>query len=437
MQTKKPVIKISNLSKKFCPSLKRSLWYGVKDLFSELSFSCRSNLKLRKGEFWALKDINFELYPGETLGLIGFNGAGKSTLLKIINGILKPDEGTVSVSGKVGALIQLGIGFNPILSGRENVYVSASILGLKKKEIDKIYDEILEFADIGDFINSPVRNYSSGMKVRLGFAIASMINPEILLIDEILAVGDSSFRKRCLDRLVRYKEAGGTIIFVSHNSIAVEAICDKVLLLSKGTMEILGETSKVVKIYEAQALKLTQTMDQRLLARHNLFPGNKIVIRSVEFFDMNGNKKDHFEFGESFEVKCLFEQNRIKDFPFFVLSIKSEKISNANISTVAMSWDVFENRAFPETGVVSCKIENLMLSPGVYKIDIGVIANPSLSLGEKWHLPPEEFSSFIIVPGILKSRLPGIPSTHLISKMPPVVLDHKWYLDGKIIESIN
>ena len=138
MQTKKPVIKISNLSKKFCPSLKRSLWYGVKDLFSELSFSCRSNLKLRKGEFWALKDINFELYPGETLGLIGFNGAGKSTLLKIINGILKPDEGTVSVSGKVGALIQLGIGFNPILSGRENVYVSASILGLKKKEIDKI-----------------------------------------------------------------------------------------------------------------------------------------------------------------------------------------------------------------------------------------------------------------------------------------------------------
>ena len=198
------VMSIDDLSKKFCKDLKSSLWYGLKDLTSELLFFNRHTEQLRDNEFWALKGVSFELLKGETLGLIGSNGAGKSTVLKIINGILKPDLGKIKIDGRVGALIELGAGFNPILTGKENIYVNAAILGISKKEIDNRIDDIIDFAELGDFINSPVQTYSSGMKVRLGFSIAANLNPDILLIDEVLAVGDSSFRERCYNKLLEY-----------------------------------------------------------------------------------------------------------------------------------------------------------------------------------------------------------------------------------------
>src|SRR5690554_5072510 len=189
IDSKEVLVKVEGLSKKFCKDLKTSLWYGVKDLVSGVRGSDTERL-LRPKEFWAVKDISFELRRGECLGLIGHNGAGKSTLLKILNGLINPDAGKVTIKGRVGALIELGAGFNPILSGREDIYNNGAILGFTKKEIDDKLDAIIDFAEIREFIDMPVQNYSSGMKVRLGFAVAAQMEPDVLIIDEVLAVGD-------------------------------------------------------------------------------------------------------------------------------------------------------------------------------------------------------------------------------------------------------
>lgn len=242
-------IKVENLSKKFCRGLKQSLWYGMQDLGSELLGRPHGgDGELRNDEFWAIKDVNFELKRGECLGLIGANGAGKSSLLKMLNGLLKPDNGRITIHGRVGALIELGSGFNPVLSGRENVYVNGSVLGFTKQEIDWKFNDIAEFADIGEFIDAPVQSYSSGMKVRLGFAVASQMEPDILLIDEVLAVGDVGFRSRCFNAINKIQK-NAAIIFVSHAMPQVARICTEVMLLNKG--EVIYQGQDVPKGIEA------------------------------------------------------------------------------------------------------------------------------------------------------------------------------------------
>ena len=195
------LIKVEGLSKKFCRSLKKSMWYGMRDIGSELLGRRHgTDGVLRQDEFWAVKDVNFELKRGECLGLIGHNGAGKTTLLRMLNGLIKPDQGRIEMHGKVGALIALGAGFNPVLTGRENIYVNAAVLGMNKRYVDSKIDEIIDFAEIREFINSPVQTYSSGMNVRLGFAVAAiLIEPDILFLDEVLAVGDIGFAIKCLE----------------------------------------------------------------------------------------------------------------------------------------------------------------------------------------------------------------------------------------------
>ena len=232
------LIKVNGLSKKFCRSIKRSLWYGTKDMLNAFSSSV-SEKTLRQDEFWALKDISFEVKRGECLGLIGHNGAGKSTLLKLLNGLIRPDAGSVEMCGRVGALIELGAGFSPLLSGRENVYINGSILGLSRDEIDEKYDEIVEFAELEEFMDTPIQNYSSGMKVRLGFAIAAQVNPDILLIDEVLAVGDMGFTLKCfnqMDKLLR----NTAIILVSHSIPQVARMATNLCVLERGKSMFFG-----------------------------------------------------------------------------------------------------------------------------------------------------------------------------------------------------
>jgi lipopolysaccharide transport system ATP-binding protein len=271
------LVKVEGVSKKFCRSLKRSLWYGICDIASELNplrgnelqaergselrvDGCKLEVPylqqptfnsgeagrlqpatanpqlsppLRPGEFWAVNDVSFELRRGECLGLIGHNGAGKTTLLKMLNGLIKPDRGRIEMNGRVGALIALGAGFNPILTGRENIYINGSVLGLSKKEIDEKIEEIIDFAEIGEFIDMPVQNYSSGMSVRLGFSIASSLSPEVLILDEVLAVGDIGFVIKCLNR-VRKMTANAAVILVSHQMQNVSSFCSRVILMGHG-----------------------------------------------------------------------------------------------------------------------------------------------------------------------------------------------------------
>ncbi|MGK7933891.1 MAG: ABC transporter ATP-binding protein [Microcystaceae cyanobacterium] len=249
-QTNDVVLSVKGISKKFCRSLKRSLWYGVQDLAGELFGSDRERDALRKDEFWALKDISFELRRGECLGLIGRNGAGKTTLLKVLNQLILPDEGEIEIRGKIGGLIALGAGFDPILTGRENIYINGSVLGLSRKEIEAKFDEIVAFSELEDFIDSPVKGYSSGMQVRLGFAVAAvLIKPDILLLDEVLAVGDMGFTLKCfgkIDQLI----PNCAVVFISHNMPQVSRISTDLILLEKGQPIYQGKNvSEGIDIY--------------------------------------------------------------------------------------------------------------------------------------------------------------------------------------------
>ena len=236
-----PLIKVEGVSKKFCLSLKKSLWYGLKDMGNELIGRRHGGHGgLRSKEFWAVHDVSFELKRGECLGLIGRNGAGKTTLLKMLNGLIKPDAGRIEMRGRVGALIALGAGFNPVLTGRENIYINASVLGLSRCEIDAKIDEIIDFAEIGDFIDTPVQNYSSGMSVRLGFAVASSLEPDILLVDEVLAVGDLGFKYKCFRKISSLMERAA-VIFVSHDMGSIASTSTKAMLMNRGQVTAFGD----------------------------------------------------------------------------------------------------------------------------------------------------------------------------------------------------
>ena len=235
------LVRVNHVGKKYCRDLKRSLWYGVQDLTSEfLGRKGGNNETLREKEFWAVKDISFELKRGECLGLIGRNGAGKSTLLKMLNGLIKPDRGRIEMYGRVGALIELGSGFNPILTGRENIYNNASVLGITKKEVDRVLDEIIEFSEIEKFIDTPVQYYSSGMKVRLGFSVAVHMKPDVLILDEVLAVGDSGFKIKSFNKINEIMR-NSAVIFVSHSMPHIANITNKVLLMENGVVDYYGE----------------------------------------------------------------------------------------------------------------------------------------------------------------------------------------------------
>lgn len=245
------VIKVDEVSKKYCRSLKHTMLYGATDLArSFLGFNQQTE-RLRNGEFWALSEVNFEIKRGETVGLIGPNGSGKSTLLKMLNGIMMPDKGRIEINGRVGALIEVGAGFHPMLTGRENVYINGAILGMSKKEIDRKFEEIVDFAGIDDFIDSPVKHYSSGMYVRLGFAIAAHAEPDILLVDEVLAVGDIRFQQKCFRKINEFRGKGKTILLITHDTSAVKSLCDRVVWINEGKILRTGSPNEVVRDYSS------------------------------------------------------------------------------------------------------------------------------------------------------------------------------------------
>ena len=249
------LINCENASKKFCRELKRAMFYGAQDATRRvLGLSTPTHL-LRKGEFWALDNISFELKRGECLGVIGSNGAGKSTLLKLLNGIIGPDKGRISIRGRVGALIQVGAGFHPNLTGRENIYINGQILGMDKGYIDKRFDEIVDFADIGDFLDTPVKFYSSGMFVRLGFAVAVHMEPDILLLDEVLSVGDANFQAKCFHRIGKNIDRSA-VILISHWAYHIKKYCEKVFLLEKGKIVESGTADYVLQTYQIKNEKV-------------------------------------------------------------------------------------------------------------------------------------------------------------------------------------
>ena len=253
----KPSVIIEGVSKKFGLQLRTALKYGLIDSFRSMCGRGKDQ-SLREGEFWALQDVNATLEPGDALGIMGVNGSGKTTLLRILNGTYSPDVGKVTLRGRIGALIAAGAGFSPMLSGRENVFINGALLGMTTKEIRAKFDEIVAFAELDQFIDMPVRNYSSGMSVRLGFAIAVLGQPDILLVDEVLAVGDIAFQKKCYERIFTLRDEGVTILLVSHAPGSIWAVCNKGLLLHKGVSTGVRDVETICKLYEVYNSYSTQ-----------------------------------------------------------------------------------------------------------------------------------------------------------------------------------
>lgn len=299
-----PMIIFDNVSKKFSKryvsdSLRDGVVAPFKWLFSRISSNPAEPSQPTKrvkldAEFWALNGVSFEVKPGEPLGIIGPNGSGKSTVLKLLSRILRPDGGRIMVKGRVGALIELAAGFHPDLTGRENVFLNASILGMNRNEIAKKYDEIVDFAELHEFMDTPVKWYSSGMHARLGFATAAYTDPSVLLIDEVLSVGDIGFQQKCENKIRSIKEKGLTIVFVSHNMSAISAVCDKVLVLAKGKVQFLGSPQEAVNIY-TDMLRYGHDVSEK-----------GITLIEAAISDISGTRKSVFEPGEQCRVLLRF-----------------------------------------------------------------------------------------------------------------------------------
>jgi lipopolysaccharide transport system ATP-binding protein len=367
------VIEVNNISKKFCHNLRRSMFYGTVDVARSMCGISYDRGKLRKAEFWALQDISFDLKRGETLGIIGQNGSGKSTLLRLLNGIFPPDVGKITVRGMMSALIAIGAGFHPHMTGRENIYLNAAILGMTAEEIRSRFDEIVDFAEIGDFIDAPVSTYSSGMYVRLGFAIAVHSYPDILLVDEILSVGDLTFQNKCLRKIFSIKEQGTSIIFVSHAIDSVRIVCDRILLLDHGKVLHLGDKDDgIMKYYSlVRGIKL-QSLDQENKADGALTVlADFIDFAGVGIIGRDNNITKRLRYGEDIDVFFEFFAKRDIDYPCIAVGIKDDRAFNIvyafnlNYKSVSIPPLKKGNRY-----KLSVKFKNPNIKPGVYGFNL-------------------------------------------------------------------
>jgi lipopolysaccharide transport system ATP-binding protein len=382
---KEVIVSVEDISKTFCRDLKKSLWYGVRDIVAEALCSKKARTELRQQEFWAVKDASFELHRGETLGLIGPNGAGKTTLLKMINGLLKPDNGKITVRGRVGALIQLGAGFHPLLTGRENIYISGAILGMSKREIDGKLNDIIEFSGIEEFIDAPVRNYSSGMFVRLGFSVAVHVDPDLLLIDEVLAVGDAEFRSRSMERMWKLVSSGKTaILFVSHNMIAVDGICDRVILLERGVAKAGSKAELIAQYYGDDVSMRFQNADpafrEKMIAHSQVIKARQsgeIEIASVQLTDGEGRVKNLYHPGDTLKIRVEFQAKRRLE-----KVISSVSLSDAAGLVLCVERSNFHGIPYftiDGCGVLEIEFRPLQLKTGKYLLHLA-FQDPSLNI---------------------------------------------------------
>lgn len=350
------LVKVEHVSKKFCKDLKRSLWYGLKDLTGEIIGNSRNHKQLRMDEFWAVEDVSFELNRGECVGLIGHNGAGKSTLLKMLNGLIKPDRGKITIKGRVGALIELGAGFNPILTGRENVYINGQILGFSKKGIDQKFDAIVDFAEIEDFIDTPVQNYSSGMKVRLGFAVAAQMEPDVLLIDEVLAVGDIEFRNKCLN-FISSIMLRSVIILVSHSMPSIIRYCNRGILMDNGNINYNGNVEESINTYyESFSITLN----------NKIFENQKTKLINIKVGEVD-IRKESFKINFSDKIEFDLHLNVDVSHKFLIVRIN---IINEEQIIVGCLQNTKDIRI--QEGIVNIKIKTpeIKLKKGIYRLSL-------------------------------------------------------------------
>lgn len=425
-----PIIEVRGLGKKYNIAHQRGGYVALRDVLTTIAKSPFKFLKQKakqvvgidtKEEFWALRNVDFAVTRGEVVGIVGHNGAGKSTLLKILTGITPPTEGEVVMRGRIVSLLEVGTGFHPELTGRENIFLNGAILGMTKKEIARKFDEIVSFAGVERFLDTPVKYYSSGMYVRLAFSVAAHMEPDILLVDEVLAVGDAEFQKKCLGKMEEVtKESGRTILFVSHNMSAIQSLCNRTILLDRGAIKEDGETKRVIETY-LKSSPLLQSSNA-LRNRKDRKGKGDVIITSFSI-EEDGKKVDSVESGKRYTFCIGYEAKNGK--PIKNLDVALSFLTEGT-EGLAFAWTKYTKESFktaPAHGTVRCAIDQkLPFNDGLYIIAVALTVN-------------EERQDQLNNLGTLEVRGGDFYGTGARYKHSPLLLEQKWSVEETPIEN--
>ena len=375
-------------------------------------------------DFWALRDVSLQIPTGSTYGLVGTNGSGKSTLLKCIAKILRPDEGSVQTVGKVAALLELGSGFHPELSGRENVFLNGSILGLSKKALESKFDEIVDFAGLERFIDTPVKNYSSGMYVRLGFSVAINVDPDVLLVDEVLAVGDASFQRRCLEKFAEFRRAGKTVVIVSHDAGAMRNMCDEVAWLDQGVLLQTGKPVEVLGEYEDEAHEdRVETTDGS-----TRWGSGEATIEKMELVGSDGTARNRFRSGEQVTVRMHYRFDEPIPKPVFGYAIES--LDGVYLWAHHSRHGQYVPDQLVGRGSVDLVLPRLALQPGTFDLTASIVDHQLAHQFDFWkhclrfdvdHGDLVESGGYVSLNGQWGNLRPALGDVTLVSEDPSAV----------------
>jgi lipopolysaccharide transport system ATP-binding protein len=383
-----PIIKVRDLGKRYRLG-KKTAYLTIRERLSKVAgaplragramLNARiKDIGINASHFWALRDLSFDVNRGEVLGIIGRNGAGKSTLLKILSRITEPTEGRVELHGRVGSLLEIGTGFHPELSGRQNLYLSGTILGMRRAEITRKFEEIVDFAGVEKFIDTPVKHYSSGMYVRLAFAVAAYLETEILLVDEVLAVGDTSFQKKCLGKMSDVTREGRTILFVSHNMTAIESLCRSAMLIDEGAIRFHGNTAEALTRYASSALRGSGIVN--LETHPGRKPGSHPTMKAARMSSNSRHPSGQIVMSSDLSVRVEFSgDNPIQP----ALGVTVRTAQGVPVFSVSDRWvRSLSDRPPTKEACVECTIQAPPLLPGTYSVDLylGDFGDPSWDL---------------------------------------------------------
>jgi lipopolysaccharide transport system ATP-binding protein len=418
-----PAITVENLSKRYTIGNRRpdgdALRHAIEGAIRSPLAWLRSERqrKLKQVEFWALQDVSFQIERGEVVGIIGSNGAGKSTLLKILSRITPPTLGRIRINGRSSSLIEVGTGFHQELTGRENIFLNGAILGMSRVEIIRRFDEIVEFSGVEEFLDTPVKRYSSGMYVRLAFAVAAHLEPEILIVDEVLAVGDTAFRKKCLGKMESFAERGRTVLFVSHNLEAVRTLCPRCIWMKDGRLHQDGPTDEIVTEYFIST--------EGSPSHSN--PDYGLTIRKVSLKNIRREECDRFQPGEDLTVEISYDARQRIDRPVIALGICGAK---GTCFTSNMLLDGHRPSFLQGTGQITCTFKSIPLLPQKYTIKMIVRSENVENVIIKY----SEFASFSVEGNLAEYGYKGEFAT-FAPHSTPVVVPYQWRLpDGTTTE---
>jgi len=381
----------------------------------------RREEKSRQVDFWALRNVSLEVKHGEVVGIMGRNGAGKSTLLKLLSRITVPTEGSISISGRVASLLEVGTGFHPELTGRENIFLNGAILGMSRMEIIRKFDEIVAFSEIENFLDTPVKRYSSGMYVRLAFSVAAHLDPEILIVDEVLAVGDTAFQKKCLGKIGSFAQDGRTVLFVSHNLDAIRALCQRCVWMKDGGVHRDGNAEEVVDDYFSTVI----AENSQYLAN----PGYGLSIDKIAIKNGLGEECNEFLPGEDLVVELSLEAQKRLEKPHVILSVSGV---NGTCFTANMLLDGRRPSALFGKGLISCRFKGVPLLPQKYTVKLSIRASDA----DETIVGYQEVAQFSVVADLAKYGFRG-EFLSRASSSTPVIVPYEWILPDGEVEPVS